>query len=177
MRFKGRGVLDGISFLPHSIPGVIIALSLIFLYLSYPLGKLPIYGSVWIIILGLTAFYIPFGSRTMNGAMVQIHQELEEAARISGASWSGVLGQITLPLLLPAFVSGWIWVASHSLRSFSIPMMLATKDSQVLSVILWKAWNQDYAGMATALGVLLIVALLILTVGGRLIVARMSRQD
>ncbi|HET8564554.1 MAG TPA: iron ABC transporter permease, partial [Candidatus Binatia bacterium] len=131
---KGRSLLDGLTFLPHSIPGVIIALALIILYLHPPLSYLPIYGTIWLIAIGLTASYIAFGSRTMNGALIQVHRELEEAAEVSGAQWGRILRGIVLPLVLPAFVSGWIWVASHSLRSFSIPLMLGTRNSKVLSV-------------------------------------------
>jgi iron(III) transport system permease protein len=85
--------------------------------------------------------------------------------------------RIVLPLLLPAFISGWIWIASHSLRSFSVPLILSSKDSLVLSVVMWDLWNNGRAGPTAALGVLLIVALAILTTGGRWIVSRLSRQE
>jgi hypothetical protein len=106
----------------------------------------PIYVTIWLITIGLTASYIAFGSRTMNGALIQVHKELEEAAEVSGATPERILRGIMLPLVLPAFVSGWIWVASHSLRSFSIPLMLGTRNSKVLSVIMWDLWDQGMAG-------------------------------
>ena len=174
---KGRSLLDGLTFLPHSIPGVVIALALIILYLQPPLSYIPIYGTVWLIVIGLTAGYIAFGSRTMNSALVQIHRELEEAAQISGLKWPVILRRIILPLLLPAFVSGWIWVASHSLRSFSIPLMLGTRNNKVISVTMWDLWEQGSAGPTSALGVMLIVALAFFTVTGRWLVGRLSRQE
>jgi iron(III) transport system permease protein len=174
---KGRSLLDGLTFLPHAIPGVVIALALIILYLHPPLSYLPIYGTIWLITIGLTASYIAFGSRTMNGALIQVHKELEEAAEVSGATWGRILRGIMLPLVLPAFVSGWIWVASHSLRSFSIPLMLGTRNSKVLSVIMWDLWEQGMAGPTAALGVMLIVALAVITVTGRWLVSRLSRQE
>ncbi|HWP56994.1 MAG TPA: iron ABC transporter permease [Candidatus Acidoferrales bacterium] len=174
---KGRGLLDGLTFLPHSIPGVVIALALIILYLQPPFSYVPIYGTIWLIVIGLTASYIAFGSRTMNGALLQIHRELEEAAQMSGLKWPTILRRIILPLLLPAFVSGWIWVASHSLRSFSIPLMLGTRNNKVLSVVMWDLWEGGSAGPTCALGVMLIAALAIMTVAGRWLVSRMSRQQ
>lgn len=173
----GRSLLDGLTFLPHAIPGVVIALALIILYLQPPLSYLPIYGTIWLITVGLTASYIAFGSRTMNGALIQVHKELEEAAEVSGATWGRILRGIMLPLVLPAFISGWIWVASHSLRSFSIPLMLGTRNSKVLSVIMWDLWEQGLAGPTAALGVMLIVALAVITVSGRWLVSRLSRQE
>ena len=174
---KGRSLLDGLTFLPHAIPGVVIALALIILYLQPPLSYLPIYGTIWLIAIGLTASYIAFGSRTMNGALIQVHRELEEAAEVSGAQWRQILRRIVLPLVLPAFISGWIWVASHSLRAFSIPLMLGTRNSKVLSVIMWDLWEQGGAGATAALGVMLIVALAVITVTGRWLVSRLSRQE
>jgi iron(III) transport system permease protein len=174
--FKSRFFLDTLTFIPHAIPGVVIAISLIFLYLSPPLNSLNLYGTIWIMVLGLTASYIAFGSRTMNAAVTQVHLELEEAGKVSGARWATVMRRIIFPLLLPAFVSGWIWVASHALRSFSIPLMLQSKDSIVLSVIMWDLWNEGKAGPTAALGVLLIVALVILTIAGRCLVTRLSHQ-
>jgi iron(III) transport system permease protein len=85
--------------------------------------------------------------------------------------------RIIFPLLLPAFISGWIWVASHSLRSFAVPLMLQTRESIVLSVIMWDLWNEGKAGPTAALGILFIIALAILTVGGRALVSRLSRQQ
>ena len=176
-KFKGRALLDGITFLPHSLPGVIIAVAFIYLYLQPPLGHLKLYGTIWLIMLGLTVVYLTFGSRTMMGALAQVHQEMEEAGQVSGAKLLTLMRRITLPLLLPAFIGGWIWVASHSLRNFSIPLMLSTRDSRVLSVIMWHTWDDGYPGQTAALGVLLIIGLAILTVGGRWLVSRLSHRQ
>ncbi len=176
-KLKGRAVLDGLTFLPHAIPGVTIGIALIFLYLNPPLNALPLYGTIWIIVLGLCVGYTAFGSRAMNSAITQIHSELEEAGKVSGASWATIMRRIILPLLLPAFVSGWIWIASHSLRSFSVPLILSSKNSIVLSVVMWDLWNNGRAGPTAALGVLLIVGLALLTISGRWLVSRLHRLD
>ncbi len=176
-RFRGNALLDGVTFLPHALPGVIIGIAFIFLFLQPPLSHLQLYGTIWIIMLGLTVAYLAFGSRMMIGALAQIHVEMEEAGQVSGAKWLTLMRRITLPLLLPAFISGWIWVASHSLRNFSLPLLLSTRESRVLSVIMWHTWDDGYPGQTSALGVMLIVALAVLAVGGRWLVSRLSRQQ
>ena len=175
-KFKGRASLDSLLFLPHAFPGVVIGLAFIFLCAQPPLSYLNLYGTVWLIILGLTVSYIPFGSRTMNVAVVQLHPELEEAAQVAGSNWPTLLRRIILPLLLPSFVSGWLWIASHSLRAFSLPLMLANRDSQVISMVMWRMWDDGSAGRTAALGVLLILVLALLTAAGRWLVNRLSRQ-
>ncbi|MEZ5666834.1 MAG: iron ABC transporter permease [Alphaproteobacteria bacterium] len=177
MRFRGRGVVDGIMFLPNAIPGVIVGVAIIIVFTQPPMADLSLYGSIWIIVLGLVVHYLAFGTRTMNGAVAQLHVEMEEAGKVSGAKWRTVMRRIVLPLLLPSFISGWIWVAAHALRNFSIPVLLSSRDSRMLSVELWHAWDDGDPGRATALGVLLIVALVVFTVIGRMLVVKFSRQQ
>jgi iron(III) transport system permease protein len=174
---KGKGLLDAVAFLPQSLPGVIIGIAFIFFYLQPPLSYLHLYGSLWIIIMALTVSYLAFGTRTMMGALTQIHGELEEAGEVCGSNWTSIMRRITLPLLLPAFISGCIWAASHSLRNLSIPLILSTRGNPVLSVIIWHTWEDGHPGRTAALGVLLIVALAFLTIVGRLMVHRLSRQQ
>ncbi len=174
---SGKAFLDVVTFLPHSLPGVIIGIALMFVFIQPPLSHLGLFGSTWLIALGLTIGYIAFGSRTMIGAFAQLHSEMEEAGRTSGAKWGVIIRRIVLPLLMPSFISGWIWVASHSLRNFSVPLMLSTRDSQVLSVIMWHSWADGYPGQTAALGMMLIVGLAVLTIGGRMLMSRLHKQQ
>jgi iron(III) transport system permease protein len=176
-KFTGAAGLDALTFLPHSIPGIIIGISLVYLAFLPPFGSLRLFGGLTIIILGLTMSYIAFGSRTMISAVAQIHAEMEEAAMTSGARWRAVMSRIVVPLLLPAFIGGWIWVASHAFRNFSVPLVLTSRDNMLLSVLMWRAWDDGSPGQTSALGVLLIVALGLFAVAGRLLVSRLSRQQ
>jgi iron(III) transport system permease protein len=140
------------------------------------MNYLGIYGTIWILVLGLAVAYLPFCTRLMNGAIVQVHKELEEAAYVSGATTFSTLIHITLPLLFPAFAAGWIWVAVHALRSFSIPLMLAGRNNQVFAVLLWEYW-EDTISLAAAMGVLLIIGLIPLTLLLRRFVTQLSGQQ
>jgi iron(III) transport system permease protein len=176
-KINGKAWLDSLLFLPHALPGVVIGIAFIFLNAQPPLNYLNLYGTVTLIVLGLTVSYIPFGSRTMNGAVAQLHPELEEAGQVAGSSWLTISRRIILPLMLPSFVAGWIWIASHSLRAFSLPLMLANRDSMVISMVMWRMWDDGNAGQTTALGVLLIFVLGLLTVIGRWLVNRLNWQQ
>jgi len=176
-KFNGKAWLDSLLFLPHALPGVVIGIAFIFLNAQPPLSYLNLYGTVSLIILALTVSFIPFGSRTMNGAVTQLHPELEEAGQVAGSSWLTILRRIIFPLLLPSFIAGWIWIASHSLRAFSLPLMLANRNSMVISMVMWRMWDDGNAGQTTALGVLLIFCLGLLTLIGRWLVNRLDRQQ
>ena len=176
-KIHGRAVLDGLLFLPHSIPGIVIALAMIMAYLTAPLNYLGIYGTIWIMAMGLIVSYIAFGSRLMNSAIVQIQKELEEAAYVCGATSTRTLIAITLPLIFPAFAAGWIWVSVHALRSFSIPLMLASKRNEVFSVLMWQYWSDGDVPLAATLGVLLMIALIPLTLLMRRFIVKVSGQQ
>jgi iron(III) transport system permease protein len=173
-RLRGGGVLDGITFAPHAIPGVIVGLALVYLWAQPPLSLLPVYGTVWIVVLGLTVGYVAYGSRTINAALLQLHRDLEEVAAVSGASRARVLARIVVPLLLPSLVAGWIWVSAHSLRAFSIPLLLSTRENVVVPVVLWDLWDQGRAGPATALGVMLVALFAVFAAAGRYVVVRVT---
>jgi iron(III) transport system permease protein len=176
-KLRGRSLLDGIMFLPHSIPGIVIALAMIMAYLSPPLKYLGLYGSLWIVGMGMIVSYIAFGTRLMNSAIVQIHKELEEAAYVCRATSTRTLFAITLPLLFPAFAAGWIWVAVHSLRAFSVPLMLASKRNEVFSVLLWQYWSDGDVPLAATLGVMLMILLIPLTLAMRRFIVKVSGQQ
>lgn len=172
----GKAALDLLVFIPLAVPGIVIAMALLLAYLTPPLSYTGIYGTIWILVIGLAVSYLPFCTRLMNGAIVQIHKDLEQAARVSGVKLFRTLMFITLPLLLPAFVAGWIWVAVHSLRSFAIPLMLAGRKNQVFAVLLWEYWEKSIP-VACAMGVLLIIALIPLTLLLRKFISQLSRQQ
>lgn len=167
-RLRGRFFLDAVIFVPHVLPGSVVAVGLVFTYLHPSMQWLPIYGSLWIMAAGLLVGYLPFSTRLMNGALTQIHRELEEAGMVSGARRLTVLTKITLPLVLPPFVMGMIWVSAHAFRSLSIPLMLSTPETETISVLLFFLWdrNADFSG-AAALGIILILAVTMLTLISR----------
>lgn len=176
-RLRGRAILDTLLFLPYSVPGIVVALALILAFLSPPFKSLGIYGTVWLICIGLMVHYVAFGTRLMNGAIIQIHKELEEAAYMCKASPTRALLSITLPLLFPAFAAGWVWVAVHGLRAFSTPLMLGSRTNFVYPVLMWQYWTDGQIPIAAALGVILMIALVPMTLVMRRFIMQVSGQE
>ncbi len=166
-KFKGRKVLDILTFLPHAMPSIIIGLALIYVYLTFDF--IPIYATSWILLVAFVTRYMAFSSRTMNAGMLQIHKELEEAAQVSGVSWGKIFLKIIIPLLLPTMVGVAIWVVAHAMRELSMVLMLNSPGNTVLSVLIWTYWDGGNMSQTCALGVLLILGVMILTFTGRAI--------
>ena len=156
-RVPGKWLLDALTFLPIAIPGVIMGVSMIFVYLTLPV---PIYGTLWILLVAYVTLYMPYGIRIISATMVQIHKELEEASTASGASWFQTFFRIVLPLLLPGFVSGWIYVAIISLRELSASIFLVGQGTEVLSTVVFSLWDAGDITAVAALGVLMTLFLM-----------------
>lgn len=151
--------LDLLGFIPLAIPGVVMALALFLLFV-----RTPLYGTVWLIVIGHVVSYLPFSIRLMGVALIQLRRELEEAARTSGVGPIDSFTRIVLPLVLPSLMDGWIWVFAHSLRDFTFPLMFRTTQNVVIATLIWELWNQPDTPGAAALSVLLVVTVLATTV-------------
>ena len=156
-RLPGSWVLDFLAFVPITIPGIVMGMSLILLYVAFPI---PIYGTIWVLLIAYVTRYIPYGMRAASGSILQIHGELEEAASASGASWWETFKRVTLPLLRPGLVAGWIYICIVAFREFSTSVLLATGESRVLSILLFTMFEQGQVTVVAAIGVLMIATLL-----------------
>jgi iron(III) transport system permease protein len=156
-RLPGSWMLDFLAFVPITVPGIVLGMALILLYVAFPI---PIYGTIWVLLIAYVTRYIPYGMRSSSGAILQIHSELEEAAAASGASWWETFKRVTLPLLRPGFVAGWIYICIVSFREFSTSVLLATGDSRVLSILLFNMFEQGQVTVVAAIGILMILTLL-----------------
>ncbi len=166
VRFGGRmgRALNLLTFAPIAIPSVIIGFALILMYLSIPVG---IYGTIWVIVIAHVTRYISYGSRAVISAQVQVHKELEEASYTCGGSMLVTLRKVVVPIVLPALVSLWLWVALHSLRELSSAVLLATPGNRVVSTMIWFAWQEGQVGEAYALSIMLIAVSLVIAFAAR----------
>jgi iron(III) transport system permease protein len=148
--------LDLLALLPLIIPGIVLGLSLRYVYLT--LNMLPIYGTLWIITIAHVTDSFPFGTRNANSGLLQIHPELEEAALMSGRPRATAFRTITIPLVTPTLLFIWLWILMHSAREISAAVMLASPRSPVLATLLWQliSLNADFPA-AAALSTLMLL--------------------
>jgi iron(III) transport system permease protein len=156
-RLPGSWILDFLAFVPITVPGIVMGMALILLYVAFPL---PIYGTIWVLLIAYVTRFIPYGMRAASGSILQIHSELEEAAAASGASWWETFRRVTLPLLRPGIAAGWIYICIVSFREFSTSVLLATGESRVLSILLFTMFEQGQVTIVAAIGILMILTLL-----------------
>lgn len=156
-RFAGRYALDMLSFLPHSIPGIVLGLALFWLFMQFDqLTGASTFGSIYALVLGFTILFLSYAVRAMSVAMIQVHPDLEDAAKLSGAPPWRIALRIFGPLLLPTLVGIWIYVAMLSVRFISLPLILSQGGSnEVLGVMIWSLWDNGNISSVGAIGIML----------------------
>jgi iron(III) transport system permease protein len=154
-RFRGSSLLLDVSFMSLGVPGVIFGLTILLIYLELPI---PIYGTMWIIVVATMTRFLAYGVRLMDASVRQLDFSLYEAAQVTGASTVTIQRKVVLPLLLPAALRTWLWVAIRSMAELPIALILSTRDNQTLAVVLFSLWStgNDFAD-AAAIAVLMVV--------------------
>lgn len=168
-----RGILDTVAFLPHAIPGILVAVGLAYLGLAYK-DYFPLYGTVFIILVAHVINWIAYGTRTTNSVMIQVHRELEEAGKVAGASTPRVLWKIVLPLIATGVLNSWIWIGMLSYREVTMALTLYTRGNVVISTVVWQFWSNGWIPQVAALGVVLILFALIVVGGVKIALARVG---
>ena len=160
-RVAGRGVIEALTFIPWAFPGTALAIGLLWTYVYVPL---PIYGTLWILLIGYITRFLPYGLRTMTSTIVQLHDDLPQASMVCGAGFLTTFWRILLPLLRPGFIAGWIILATIFLREFSTSIFLYSPGSEPLGPLLYHFYVDGNLGPMCSLA--LIVSLICITLIG-----------
>ncbi|HZR98394.1 MAG TPA: iron ABC transporter permease [Chloroflexota bacterium] len=159
-RSRLRLGFDFIAFLPHAVPHTVFGFAALLAALFVIRGPVDLYGSLALLVIMYSIVHISFGTRITNSALIQISNELEEAASVSGASLLQTLRRIVVPLLTPAFLYGGLSLGLLTFRELTLATMLFSPDNITLSVVVWSLFHSG--NLAQAAAVTLIMMLLLL---------------
>ncbi|HXP75681.1 MAG TPA: iron ABC transporter permease [Stellaceae bacterium] len=145
--------------LPYALPGVVLALAAILVFLRpLPLLHVSLYGTLWIILAAYFARFLVLALRTIVAAYRQIHPSLEEAAAIAGAGLWRRIGTIILPLAAPAVAAGAVLVFLIALNELTVSALLWSAGHETLGVVVFSLEQGGDSTLAAALSVLVVVA-------------------
>ena len=133
-KFIWRSALDFISWFPSAMPGILMGIGLLWLFLDIPLFR-ALYGSIWLLIIATVISSITLGTQLIKANLLQLGQELEEASRTSGASWPATFRRIVGPLLFPVLLLVGVLGFIHASRDISNVALLATSSSRTLALL------------------------------------------
>lgn len=163
-KYVGRGALDFLVWLPSCLPGVVIGLGYLWLFLGTPILR-PIYGTTFILVLVAALGSITLTTQIIKGSLLQLGSELEEASWASGASWWHTLRHVILPLIAPALAVVGVLAFSAAARATSHVALLSTHANQPLSMFQLNLMSDNNYEAASVAGVFILA----LTVGVALV--------
>jgi ABC-type Fe3+ transport system, permease component len=148
---RGAWLIDQLGAVPLVVPGLVLAVAIMQVFLSVPL---PIYGTMWILLIAFSIRFLPYGLRYATAGIMQIDPELEDAAAANGASQANRFFRVIVPLVVPAFLSGWLFVMLLVARDLAMPVLLASPHSRVVAVQLFDLWQNGQATELAAFGLI-----------------------
>ncbi|NOY86331.1 MAG: iron ABC transporter permease [Deltaproteobacteria bacterium] len=151
VRTVASGILESLSFLSFSFPGIVIGVGFMWFFV-----RTPLYATIWALLIGYIATYLPYGIRPISSAFVQIHSHLEESAWVCGAGRFRTVRRIVIPLLIPGIISGWILMATMFVRELSLSVVLSRPGTEVLAVQILRFAEDGLWGRLSALGIIMI---------------------
>lgn len=157
--------IDFASFMPMAVPPVIFAFAALLAVLNLHLPLVvDLYGTLTLLVVVYVISSLGFMTRTTGTALIQIHEDLEDAAKLSGASPIKVIRRVVVPLVAPTLLYGALWISLLVYRDITVATVLTSRDNLTVSMVVWNLWNAGDLGGASAMNLVMLVALLPLVV-------------
>ncbi len=150
-RLPASGLIEYIVMFPQAVPRLVFAFGLMWAWVVFPI---PIYGTLWLLLIAYLTVFMPLGVRTIAGVMLQIDKSLEECAQMCGASWAFRVRTVTIPLLVPGLVAAWLLLFIASIRELGASILLMGPHSKVITPSIVELWFGTSSELTAALALI-----------------------
>lgn len=151
--FAGRSGIQAFLMSPLMIPHVVMGIAFLRFF-----SEIGLAGNFTGLVLSHVIMILPYGLQLAMASASNMDASVEDAAQTLGASRPVVLRRITLPLMLPGIVSGWILAFLHSFDELTMTVFIASPDTTTLPVRLYHHIEETIDPLVTSVSALLIVA-------------------
>jgi len=157
-RLPGSGLVEYMVMFPQAVPRLVFAFGLMWAWVVFPI---PIYGTLWLLLIAYLTVFLPLGVRTIAGVMLQIDKSLEECAQMCGAPWAFRVRTVTIPLLVPGLVAAWLLLFIASVRELGASILLMGPHSKVITPSIVESWFGTSSELTAAMALIqtLVVAI------------------
>ena len=150
-RLPGAGAIEYILMFPQAVPRLVFAFGMLWAWLIFPI---PIYGTLWLLLIAYLTVFLPLGIRTISGVMLQIDRSLEESAQMCGASWGYRMRTVTMPLLRPGLIAAWLLLFIASVRELGASILLMGPKAKVITPAIVESWFSTSTELTSAMALL-----------------------
>jgi iron(III) transport system permease protein len=166
-----RKALDFMTWFPASLPGIILGLGLLWMFLTVPLFK-PLYGTLFVLVVAVLINSVTTGVQLIKSNMIQVGYELEEASFVAGGGWLYTFRRIVLPILGPVLLSVALLTFNSAARNIANIVMIVTGDNRPLSLLQIDYMADGQYEPAAIVGVIIVL----LTLGFAFLARLISRK-
>lgn len=172
----GGRAMDALTWIPWAMPGLVLALAFLWASILMP-AAINIYGTLQLLIIAFTVSSLPVGVRVMFGNIAQIGPQLEEAARVSGATAARAVRDIVIPMLGLGALGAWVIIAYGIIGNLTLPVLLSAPGTELLSVQLLEIYSYGHTSQAAALAIVILFTMAaLMAVVGTIDRARRARN-
>jgi iron(III) transport system permease protein len=150
-RLPGAGLIEYVLMFPQAVPRLVFAFGMLWAWLVFPI---PIYGTLWLLLIAYLTVFLPLGIRTISGVMLQIDRTLEESAQMCGASWGYRLRTVTMPLLRPGLIAAALLLFIASVRELGASILLMGPKAKVITPAIVESWFSTSTELTAAMALL-----------------------
>jgi iron(III) transport system permease protein len=172
-KFHGRRILDFLTWLPSTIPGIVTSLGLLWLFLSTPIFR-PLYGTIWILIIAMGIAGITIGVQLIRSSLMQLGFELEEASWASGAGWTLTMRRVLMPLMAPTIAIVGLQSFAGAVSAVSLIALLGSAGNKPLSLLQLEYLDTGLFEPASAIGIMIFLLAVVAAVLARVISNRVG---
>jgi iron(III) transport system permease protein len=175
-RYVARPLLDVLSWLPITIPGVIMGLGLLWIFLNVPFIR-PVYGTIFALIWATALSSMTLGVQLVKSHLLQLADELEECSRVAGGSWTYTFRHVVVPLLTPVLLTVAIVAFISAVRNVAHVAILITSSTRPLAIFQLNLMNDGQYEVASVIGVIVVLMTTGVAVLGRALGLRLGMQS
>lgn len=154
-RGKGRlkKIVEGVSMLPEMLPAIVLVIG-IMLFWNTIYDVLPLYNTMGIMVLAYVVLYLPYTVQYVTSSFTQINDNLIQAGRTFGGSPWYVFRRITLPMIAPGILTGWMMIFIIAFRELVTASLIAPPNVLVVSTYINREFEQGSVSLGMAMAVL-----------------------
>lgn len=158
---KGAALLDLSLMAPFILPGTVVSIALLSAFSGSSVIRLT--GTYTLIVISYMIRRTPYVYRSVCAKLTTLNPSLEEASTISGATWFYTFRKVSVPLILPAAISGAVLTLTTLLQELSTTILLYSGKTRTVPIQIYSAVQNGKLGQASALSVLLLVVVFVIT--------------
>ncbi|NLK13427.1 MAG: iron ABC transporter permease [Spirochaetales bacterium] len=157
---KGAALLDMSIMMPFILPGTVVSVALLSAFSGNSIIKLT--GTYTIIVISYMVRRTPYVYRSVAASLSQLNPSLEEASTIAGANWFYTFRRVSVPLIMPAIISGSILTLTTLLQELSTTILLYSSKTRTVPIQIYGAVADGKLGEASALSVVLLIVVFVI---------------